>query len=84
MDNVVLMKAKRERDIGIQVALYSNPMSKRAIEHIMGLADIVADLVDAVSLGGAIINTTVHNLPQVNHAISLMLSGIQCLREDRR
>ena len=75
------MKAKRERDIGIQDALYSNPMSKRTIEHNMRLADIVADLVDAVSFGGAIINATVHNLPQVNRAISLMLSGIQCLRD---
>ena len=34
-----------------------------------------------MSFGGAIINATVHNLPQVNRAISLMLSGIQCLRD---
>ena len=49
-------------------------MSKRAIEHKMSLADIVADLVDAVSFGGAIINATVHILPQVYRSISLMLS----------
>ena len=61
LDNVVLLKAKMERDIGIQVTLYSNPMSKRAIEHDMRLSDIVADLVDAVIFGGAIINATVHN-----------------------
>ena len=30
VDNTVLLKAKRERDIGVQVALYTNPMSKRA------------------------------------------------------
>ena len=46
VDNVVLLKAERERDIGVQGTLYTNPMSKRAIEHNMPLADIVADLVD--------------------------------------
>ena len=35
VDNAVLLKAKRERDIGVQVALHMNPMSKRAVEHNM-------------------------------------------------
>ena len=51
VDNTVLLKAKRERDIRVQVALYTNPMSKRAIEHNMRLADIVTDLVEAISFG---------------------------------
>ena len=41
VDNDVLLKAKRRRDIGVQVALYTNPMSKCAVEHNMRLANIV-------------------------------------------
>jgi hypothetical protein len=37
VDNSLLFKAKRERDISVQIGLYSNPMSKRAIEHNMRL-----------------------------------------------
>ena len=48
VDKSMLLKSKRERDIAGQVALYTNPMSKRAVEHNMRLANIVTDLLDAI------------------------------------
>ena len=76
VDNAVLLKVKCKRDIRLQVALYTNPMSKRAVEHNMCLAEIVTDLVDAISFGGRLIHATASNLPQMNRAVSLLLSGV--------
>ena len=52
VDNGVFLRAKHERDIGVQVTLYTNLISKRAIEQNIRLANIVTDLVDAISFGG--------------------------------
>ena len=69
VDNFVLLKSKRERDIAVQVALYTNTMSKGAVEHNMRLADIVTDLVDTLSFGGKVIHAKANNLPQMNKAV---------------
>ena len=75
-----ICRAKRNRDIAVQVALYTNPMSKHAVEHNIHLADIVTDLVDAISFGGQVIHATASNLPQMNKAVVLLLSAVQSLR----
>jgi hypothetical protein len=81
VDNSLLKKAKRERDIDVQMALYSNPMSKRAIEHDMRLADVVTDMVDSLSYCGQVLQATPLNCVQVNTAIGLVLSAAQTLRD---
>ena len=73
MDNSLLLKTKRERDIGVQVALFSNPMSKRAKEYNMRPQDIMSDLVDSISYTGQVGLATPNNIPQVNRAFSLVL-----------
>ena len=80
-DNCLLKKAKRERDIGAEVALYSNPMSKRAVEHNMRLADVLTDLVASLSFGGHVLQATSSNHVQFNGVISLVLSTVQVLRD---
>ena len=80
-DNHLLKKAKRERDISTEVALYSNPMSKRAVEHNMRLADVLTDLVASLSFGGHVLQASSTNYVQVNGAISLVLSAVQVLRD---
>ena len=76
VDNSLLKKAKRERDIDVQMALYSNPMSKRAIEQ-----DVVTDMVDSLSYCGQVLQATPLNCVQVNTAIGLVLSAAQTLRD---
>ena len=49
VDNTVLLRAKRERNIAVQVGLYTNPMSKRAVEHNLRLQDLITDLVDSLT-----------------------------------
>ena len=71
----MLLRAKRKWDIGMQVALYTNRMSKCAVEHNMRLADIVTDLVNAISSGGQVIHATASNLPQMKKTVALVLSG---------
>jgi hypothetical protein len=73
-DNCLLKKAKRECDISAEVALYSNPMSKRAIEHIMRLSDLLSDVVSSLSFGGTVLQATSTNYDQVNGAISSVLT----------
>ena len=65
----------------MQVELYANPMSKRAVELNMRLAGIVTDLVDAISFGGHVIHATASSLPQMNRAVSLVLTAVQSLRD---
>ena len=77
MDNSLLLKAKRERDISEQVTLYSNPISKRVVEHNMRMQDHLMDSVHCVTFGVQVLVATPNNLPQVNLAFSLVLSPIQ-------
>ena len=77
MDNNLLLKAKRERDISVQMAIYSNPMSKRAIKHNVRMQDHLTDMVDCVTCGGQVWVATPNNPPQVNMAFSRILSAIQ-------
>ena len=81
MDNSLLLKAKRERDISEQVTLYSNPISKRVVEHSMRMQDHLMDLVYCVTFGVQVLVATPNNLPQVNLAFSLVLSPIQQMRD---
>jgi hypothetical protein len=53
-----VLQAKREQDIGVQVSLYSNPISKRAVEHNMGLQDIITDLVEAITFNGQVVQAS--------------------------
>ena len=58
VDNSLLFKAKSERDISVQIGLYSNPMSKRAIEHNMRLGDVITDMVASLTFGGQVLQAT--------------------------
>ena len=49
-DNALPLEAKRECDIQAQVTLHENPMSKRAVEHNLGLMDPLNDLNSFVSI----------------------------------
>ena len=80
-DNSLLLQEKRERDIGVYVILYSNPMSKCAVEHNMRLQDIINDLVEAVTFNDQVVQASSNNIPQVNQALGLVLSGVQRLRD---
>ena len=80
-DNHLLKKAKRERDITTEVALYTNPMSKRAVEHNMRMSDVLSDLVASLSCGGQVLMASSTNMVQVNGAISLVLSAVQVLHD---
>jgi hypothetical protein len=63
LDHANLLKTKRERDIDVEVGLYSNPMSKRSVEHDMRLSYSVESIVSAWgtsltnSLGGSVVST---------------------------
>ena len=69
-------KAKRERDIYVQMALYSNPMSKRAVKHNMRMQDHLTDLVDCLTFVGQVLVATPNNLPQGNMASSSVKSNL--------
>jgi hypothetical protein len=71
----------RERDKSAEVPLYSNPMSKRAIEHNMRLSDTLSELVSALSFGGTVLQASSTNHDQVNAAITLVLSAVQTFRD---
>jgi hypothetical protein len=44
LEHSTLLKSKRERDIDVEVFLYSNTMSKPAVEHNMRLSDSVENI----------------------------------------
>ena len=73
----LLMKARREADINSTVASFGNPMSKRAVEFSMRMDDSLDDMVNAFTVGWAVIQAGAANLPQVNSAIQLALQSVQ-------
>ena len=70
-----------ERDIGAKVALYSNPISKRAEEHNIRMQHILSDFVNSITFSGQVVLATPNNIPQVNRAFSLVLSAVQKIRD---
>ena len=80
IDHNKLLKSKRERDIDVEVGLFPNPMSKRAVEHDLRMSDSVESIVQALVFNNTIIQATPHNFVQINHCISLVLSSVQELR----
>ena len=65
----------------MEVSLYPNPMSKRAIEHDMRLGDSVENIVQSLVFGNTIIQANPSNCDQINHIIGLILSSVQELRD---
>ena len=58
LEHSTLLKSKRERDIDVEVSIYANPMSKRAVEHDMRLSDSVENIVQSLVYGNTIIKAT--------------------------
>ena len=53
-----------------EVALYSNPMSKRAVEHNMRMSDVLTNLEASLSCGGQVLLASSTNMQTVR-SISL-------------
>jgi hypothetical protein len=81
LDNATLLKSKRERDIDVEVALYSNPMSKRSVEHDMPLSDYVESMVSAIVFNNVVVQATPSKCAEINAIFSLLLSNIQDLHD---
>jgi hypothetical protein len=81
IEHATLLKSKRERDIDVEVGLYSNPMSKRSVEHDMRLSDSVESIVSAMVHGNTVVQATPHNYAEINQIFDLILSSVQELRD---
>jgi hypothetical protein len=81
MDNQVLFQAKQEREVAAIVAQFSNPMSKRSVEHNMRLGHTVEELVTAITPHSQLIIAHAGNLDQVNSVLQIVGSSAQLLRD---
>jgi hypothetical protein len=80
LEHATLLKSKRESDIDIEVGLYSNPLSKRSVEHDMRLSDIVENIVRAMVYGNTVVQATPTNCDQIDQIFALIMSSVQELR----
>jgi hypothetical protein len=81
MENQVLFQAKQEREVAAIVGQFSNPMSKRSVEHNMRLGHTVEELVTAITPGAQLIIAHAGNLDQVNSVLQIVGSSAQLLRD---
>jgi hypothetical protein len=81
INHSTLLKSKRERDIDVEVAMYSNPTSKRSVEHDMHLSDSVESMVSAMVFNNVVVQATPNNCAEINAIFFLLLSNIQDLRD---
>jgi hypothetical protein len=80
IEHATLLKSKRERDIDVEVGLYSNPMSKRSVEYDMRLSDSVENIVSVMVYDNTVVQVTLHNFAEINQIFALILSSVQELR----
>ena len=70
MDNQVLFQAKQEREVAAIVGQFSNPKSKRLVEHDMRLGHTVEELVTAITPGGQLLVAHAGNLQMVGSSVT--------------
>ena len=80
-DHSNLLSSKKELDIQRQVSMFTNPMSKRAVEGLLRMDDAVDRICKILTVGGAVVIATATNFTHVNTIIKLVLGGLQEMKD---
>ena len=80
-DHSQLLSAKKESEIQRQVGMFSNPLSKRAVEGLLRMADAVDRVCKILTVGGSVVIATATNFAHINTLIQLVLGGLQEMKD---
>ena len=80
-DHSQLLSAKKESEIQRQVGMFTNPLSKRAVEGLLRMSDAVDRVCKILTVGGSVVIASATNFSHINTLIGLVLGGLQEMKD---